>query len=132
MKVREYWASTACRIAKPVLTNLAARTLRLRMPVEKKPGTHQERFTHLEAFARLLTGLAPWLELGEEESAPWTALTLQALDSITDPASPDAGNFSEPGQPLVDAAFLAQALMRAPNAVWARSIQGSSTTSSGR
>ena len=37
-----------------------------------------------------------------------------AMDSATDPDSPDLMNFSEGGQPLVDAAFLAQAILRAP------------------
>ena len=118
MSERAYWTETACRIAKPVLSHLADRTLRLRMPVEKKPGTQQERFTHLEAFARLLVGLSPWLELGETASAPWAVLALRSLDAITDPSSPDVGPFAEEGQPLVDAAFLAQALLRAPNALW--------------
>ena len=31
---REYWAGVAARLAEPVLTNLAAGTLRARMPVE--------------------------------------------------------------------------------------------------
>ena len=35
-----------------------------------------------------------------------------------DPASPDFLNFHEGSQPLVDAAFLAHALLRAPNELW--------------
>ena len=35
-----------------------------------------------------------------------------------DPASPDALNFNVGRQPLVDAAFLAQAILRAPRALW--------------
>ncbi|MEI6493668.1 MAG: DUF2264 domain-containing protein [Verrucomicrobiota bacterium] len=118
MSERAYWTATACRIAGPVLTHLADRSLRLRMPVEKKPGTQTERFSHLEAFARLLVGLSPWLELGEIASAPWAVLARRSLDAITDLSSPDAGPFAEQGQPLVEAAFLAQALLRAPNALW--------------
>lgn len=115
---RDYWIATACKLAQPVLSNLANRTLRRNMPVEKKPGTSQERFTHFEALGRLLTGLAPWLELGEEASKPWAELVRQSLDAATDTASPDCCNFSEPGQVLVDAAFLSQAILRAPNALW--------------
>jgi len=115
---RAYWITTTERIAAPVLSHLAARTLRLQMPVEKRPGTNREHCTHLEAIGRLLAGMAPWLELGEPAAAPWTALARQSLDSITDPASPDVIDFSQQGQPLVDAAFLAQALLRAPNALW--------------
>ncbi len=36
----------------------------------------------------------------------------------TDPASPDRMNFSKGGQPLVDAAFLSQALLQAPEVLW--------------
>ncbi len=118
MTTREYWESTAARLAEPVLTHLADRTLRLDMPVEKKPGTRLERFAHLEAFGRLLAGLAPWLELAEVNSSPWADLARRGLDAITDPGSPDLGNFTEQGQPLVDAAFLAQALLRAPGTLW--------------
>jgi len=36
----------------------------------------------------------------------------------TDPASPDYLNFTQGDQPVVDAAFLAQAVLRAPNELW--------------
>ena len=116
LSTREYWISMASKLALPVLTNLANRTLHLNMPVEKKPDSSQERFTHLEALARLLTGLAPWIELGEDKQL--AELAREALDSATDPASPDLCNFRDPGQAVVDASFLAQALLRAPNALW--------------
>ncbi|MGH8023858.1 MAG: DUF2264 domain-containing protein, partial [Limisphaerales bacterium] len=45
-------------------------------------------------------------------------LTLASLDAATDPKSPDFMNFNHGGQPLVDAAFLAQGLLRAPSALW--------------
>ena len=115
---REYWISVAVRLAGPVLTNLANRTLKARMPVERKEsGVNAEYSTHLEALGRLLMGLAPWFELGEEESEPWRRLALEAMDAATDPASPDRCHFREPRQALVDAAFLCQALLRAPTAL---------------
>jgi len=88
------------------------------MPVEMKPGGEQDRFTHLEALGRLLTGLGPWFESADPEAAPWTEKTLAALDAATDPDSPDFCNFASGRQPVVDAAFLAQALLRAPKALW--------------
>ncbi len=115
---RDYWILTAEKLARPILHNLAAGTLRQQMPVEKDPSTHAEENTHLEAFARLLTGLAPWLELDEPASRPWRQLTHQSLAQATDPASPDFLNFTKGRQPLVDAAFLAQALLRAPKTLW--------------
>ena len=51
------------RLAEPVLTNLAAGTLRARMPVEEAEGAGRRSVTYLEAFGRLLAGIAPWLEL---------------------------------------------------------------------
>src|SRR5580765_2229570 len=60
---REQWLRYLHRLSDPVLTNLAGGTLRARMPVEQAEGADRKGVTHLEAFGRLLTGLAPWLEL---------------------------------------------------------------------
>lgn len=117
-RLRDEWAEVAVRLARPVLTNLAARTLRQNMPVEKPPGTDREVVTHLEALGRLLCGIAPWLECGDAEAKPWAALACEAIDAATDPTSPDRCNFGTHAQSLVDAAFLAQALLRAPVALW--------------
>lgn len=90
------------------------------MPVEEASGANRRGVTHLEAFGRLMAGIAPWLDLEvvpADELALQTryrALTTRALAQALDPASPDALNFTEGGQPLVDAAFLAQAVLRAP------------------
>jgi len=121
---RAYWVTTLNRIAAPVLENLTRRELRARMPVEERPGAKRAEVTHLEAFGRLLAGLAPWLGatgLAAEELAQQSKiLTLvhSALDAATDPQSPDYMNFTRGGQPLVDAAFLAQGLLRAPQVLW--------------
>ncbi len=124
---RAYWLSVLDRIAQPVLTHLAARRLKAEMPVESQPGCEAERalFTHLEALGRLLCGIAPWLELpglsGEEEQlrARYAELSRAAIDAATDPSSPDSMNFGQHGrQPVVDAAFLSHALLRAPRELW--------------
>ncbi len=117
---REYWVRVLTRMADPVLTNLAAGTLRARMPVEQAPGADRAGVTHLEALGRLLAGIAPWIELGRDdtpegrERARVAELARAGLARAVDPASPDAMNFTVGGQPLVDAAFLAQGLLRAP------------------
>ncbi|MNV78146.1 hypothetical protein D3C71_1716190 [compost metagenome] len=106
------------RIGHPVLDALSRRELKKQLPT----AFHNDRssFAHLEAFARLACGMAPWLELegleGEEEQfrARYAWLMLEAIDAATDPASPDYMDFQTEGQPLVDAAFLAHALVRAP------------------
>lgn len=114
---REVWIGHAKKLADPVLRTLAAGALRTRMPVEQAANADRRSVTHLEAFGRLLAGLAPWIE---STAAPeYGQLALQALDRSVDPASPDFMNFTRERQPLVDAAFLAQGLLRAPKTVLA-------------
>jgi hypothetical protein len=117
---RAVWIGLMRRIADPVLNNLAGGTLRQRMPVEQAAGaTNRPSVTHLEAAGRLMAGIAPWLELGADASeegrlrARYADLARQAVDKAVDPASPDFLNFTLNSQPLVDAAFLAQGLLRA-------------------
>jgi hypothetical protein len=88
------------------------------MPIEESPGANRSSFTHLEAFGRLLAGISPWLELGDPTTMTWAELAREGIEAITDPASPDFCNFAERGQPLVDAAFLVQGLLRAPTVLW--------------
>jgi len=123
---REYWVGLLHRVAEPVLVNLARGTLKRDMPVETS-GANAEarrRFTHLEAIGRLLAGIAPWLEVslpagGERDlQQRYRELARAAIHSATDPHSPDFLNFSEGDQPVVDCGFLAQALLRAPEALW--------------
>src|SRR6185503_13029813 len=47
----------------------------------------------------------------------YAELARTAIAHAVDPASPDYLNFTRERQPLVDAAFLAQALLRAPRAL---------------
>ncbi|MEO8564221.1 MAG: DUF2264 domain-containing protein, partial [bacterium] len=114
------------RIADPVLSALAGGTLRKTMPVELSATATVERreYAHLEAFGRLLAGIAPWLELGPDatpegrQRARLGELARAGLQRGTDPASPDFLNFTKGRQPLVDAAFLAHAIVRAPEQLW--------------
>ncbi|MEK3917508.1 DUF2264 domain-containing protein [Paenibacillus sp. FSL H7-0331] len=120
---RIYWIDTLSRIAQPVLYHLTNRQLKEKMPVEGKIDD-RPMYTHLEALARLLTGMAPWLETGSREGEEgrlrqhYADLARQAIDAGTDPSSPDFMNFSEGYQPIVDAAFLAHAILRAPGELW--------------
>ena len=125
---RDSWVAMLKKIGDPVLKNAAAGTLRANMPVEQKPGAGRENFTHLEAVGRLLCGMAPWLETADPETRSregideYAELARKAILQITDPLSPDACPFAwekeESSQPLVDAAFLAHAFLRAPKALW--------------
>jgi hypothetical protein len=121
---RAAWVRILRRLADPVLTSLANGTLKQRMPVEQAPNaSNRPAVTHLEALGRLLDGIAPWLELPADDTeegrlrAQYGELARRAIAGAVDPASPDFLNFTEHRQPLVDAAFLAQALLRAPRAL---------------
>lgn len=117
---RDTWTRILQRVAEPVLKHLAAGTLKSRMPVEQAAGANRQTVTHLEALGRLLAGIAPWLELAPDDTAEgrtrtrFADLARRALTQAVDPASPDFLNFTRERQPLVDAAFLAQGLLRAP------------------
>lgn len=121
---RDFWVGVTDKMARPVLESLARRELKSKMPVEEKPGANRRLFTHLEAFGRLLCGIAPWLALEnlpgseQERQREFIRLAQSSLDAATDPQSPDFLNFSTGSQPLVDTAFLAQGIMRAPKVLW--------------
>jgi hypothetical protein len=122
---RSYWCTIAQRLAGPLLIALAERRLKVAMPVESHPSSKDRpQYTYLEGFGRLLAGIAPWLELGANETAEGAerarlaTLARAGMDAATDPASPDFMNFAKGRQPLVDAAFLAQAMLRAPTELW--------------
>ena len=117
---RKFWLDAMLRIASPTLENLARGELNQALPRT----FHADRaaFACLEAFGRTAQGIAPWLELeglqGEEaeRQAKYRLLMRACLDKATDPASSDFMNFGTEGaQPLVDAAFLSHAILRAPN-----------------
>lgn len=120
---REYAVKTLDRIAGPVMRSLAEGKLKERLPLDKGDESRRD-FTCLEAFGRTLSGIAPWLALGPDETpegilrAEYISLADKALVAATDPASPDKMNFSHGGQPLVDAAFLALGMLRAPVQLW--------------
>ncbi len=126
---RAQWLAIVERVSQPVLEAISQQKLRATMPVEAADGQAEARSksTHLEAVGRLLSGLAPWLE-GDPGNNPdeealrsryreWARL---AIRCGTDPQSPDHLNFGTNRQSVVDAAFLALAVIRAPNELWAK------------
>lgn len=122
---RDYWLQTLLRVARPVLAAGAEGRLQATMPVEAAAGQQANRanVSALEALGRTVAGLAPWLEhpadAGEQAAQQhYRDLTRQALAHAVDPQSPGFLNFTKGGQPLVDAAFLAHGLLRAPTQLW--------------
>jgi len=63
---RTYWLQTMLKIAEPVLANLAEGRLAASLPAEGPPD--RQLYAPLEAFARTLAGIAPWLESGTEDA----------------------------------------------------------------
>ena len=126
LKERAYLINELQKIADPVLSALSQNKLRKEMPVEAIAGQEADRknYTYLEAFGRLAAGMAPWLELGSNNTdegklrEKYILLVRKCLHNATDPQSLDFMNFTKGSQPVVDAAFLAQALLRAPKQLW--------------
>lgn len=94
---RSYWASLAYRIAAPVLRDMSRGELARNMQVEISPtwDGRDRRVTYMEAFGRLMDGIAPWLALPDddtEEGRRRKQLREWALASYAhavDPRSPD-------------------------------------------
>ncbi len=123
---RAYWVNTLTRITAPVMESLSQERLKVQMPVEAFSNTHEGRkkVTYLEAFGRSMAGLAPWLELGPDDTSEgkirtrFIKLATVSIRNAVNPTSLDYMNFTEGSQPLVDAAFLAHALLRSPKQLW--------------
>ncbi|MDE6371091.1 MAG: DUF2264 domain-containing protein [Duncaniella sp.] len=123
---RAYWAETAYRLAEPILSNMARGTLQKEMQVEVSPtwDGRNRKVAYMEAFGRLMAGIAPWLSLPDddtEESKMRSQLREWALAAYTnavDPDSPDYLLWSGEGQALVDAAYIAESFLRAYDTLW--------------
>ena len=124
---REYWVNLLYKISSPVILNLAKGTLKVNMPVEVPPGQKIDFYrktTYLEAVGRTMAGVAPWLALPDDDTKEGkmrkelrTAL-LKGIANAVNPSNPDYLNFREESQPIVDAAYMAQAFLRARKALW--------------
>lgn len=127
MSDRKFWLETMFKIIDPVLKNLSQQKLKVKLPAAGEAG--RSKFSYLEAFGRTLSGAAPWLELNskvvdlaEDERKSlekYTELARKSIKNAVDPESKDYMVFSDQiRQPLVDTAFLAQAVIRAPQELW--------------
>lgn len=123
---RSYWVNTLYKIAYPVIHHLAEGTLSKSMPLEQGPNYNLQvkKVSYLEAVGRTMAGVAPWLALPDDDSREgrmrkqMRSELLKGLANAVDPASPDCLNFATENQPIVDAAYVAQAFLRAPRALW--------------
>lgn len=114
------------RMAAPVLSNMSRGELQKNMQVELSPtwDGRDKRVTYMECFGRLMAGLAPWLSLPDDDTTEgrqrkqlreWA---LQSYAQAVDPASPDYLLWRKEGQPLVDAAYVAESFLRGYDALW--------------
>ncbi|WP_294546742.1 DUF2264 domain-containing protein [uncultured Bacteroides sp.] len=128
---REYWVKEMIKMVDPIYTNLSQNTLRKNMPVETtagiNTGSDREGVTHLEALGRSFCGISAWLNLPPDNTeegklrAKYTDLVVKSIANAVNPESPDYLSFSGPGrQPLVDAGFFAEGLLRSKDQIWTK------------
>ena len=126
---RGYWVESMIKIIDPLYTNLSQNTLRKNMPVETHDGLNngntRKNVTHLEALGRSFCGISSWLNLPADDTkegklrAKYADLVIKSIANAVNPESPDYLRFDGPGgQPLVDAAFFAQGLLRSKDQIW--------------
>lgn len=123
---REIWAGILYQMAAPVLSNMSEGKLQENMLVELSPtwDGRDKRVTYMECFGRLMAGLAPWLSLPDDDTAEgiqrkqlreWA---LKSYAQSVDPESKDYLLWRKEGQPLVDAAYIAESFLRGYDALW--------------
>ena len=123
---RELWARVLYQMAAPVLSNMSEGKLQENMLVELSPtwDGRDKRVTYMECFGRLMAGLAPWLSLPDDDTAEgkqrkqlreWA---LKSYAQSVDPESKDYLLWRKEGQPLVDAAYIAESFLRGYDALW--------------
>lgn len=123
---REYWCDLMYRMAAPVLSNMSEGKLQQEMQVEVSPrwDGRDKAVTYMEAFGRLMSGVAPWLALPDDDTAEgkqrkqlreWA---LKSYAHAVNPESPDYLLWRKEGQPLVDAAYIANSFLRAYDQLW--------------
>jgi hypothetical protein len=123
---RQYWLDLLHKISVPVLSNMSREELVKNMELELSPAWdgRSKTVSYMEAFGRLMAGLAPWLALpedGTEEGKLRRQLLLWALKSYANAVNPNSPDYLEWGremQLLVDAAYIASSFLRAPKQLW--------------
>lgn len=130
---REVWVDIMYQMAEPVMKNMAEGKLQQVMDttggnknLELSPtwDNRNKRVAYMEAFGRLLAGLAPWLNLPDDdtpESAKRKQLrewTRKAIINAVDPNSPDRLGWESGGQTLVDGAYVVEGLYRGYDSLW--------------
>ena len=124
---RQQWVDLCYRIADPVLENMSKGELQKNMQLELSPtwDGRDKRVAYMETFGRLMAGISPWLALPDDDTEEgkmrkqireWAVLSYK---NAVDPDSPDFLLWeTKSTQRLVDAAYIAESFLRAPEATW--------------
>ena len=128
---REYWCSILYTMAQPILEPMSEGRLQQAMTTENgnlelSPtwDGRNKKVAYMEAFGRLMAGVAPWLALPDDDSAEGKqrhqlrVWALKAYANAVDPSSPDYLGWTSGGQTLVDGAYVAESFLRAWDALW--------------
>ncbi|WP_370526873.1 DUF2264 domain-containing protein [Bacteroides sp. 51] len=124
---RQYWVRTLIKIADPVISNLSKDQLKKNIPVGRSSSalaSSREFVTHMESVGRTIAGIAPWLELGPDNTpegklrGKYIQMTCEALANSVNPEANDYFNSTATRQILVNSAFLIQGLLQSPTQLW--------------
>ncbi len=108
--------AAAERLVLPFVMAADTADLHRAMPIEtaETPEPDSKSGAPLEALARTLCGMAPAIEAGVIPADPWIRL----LSAAVDPVHPGYLGKTSARRILVESAFLALALRRAPEKIW--------------
>lgn len=123
---RAYWVNQLYKMSAPILSNMSRGELKKNMVVEYSPtwDGRNKNVAYMEAFGRLIAGVAPWLNLPDDNTTEgkqrkqirdWALLSYA---NAVNPDSPDYLLWEGSNQVLVDAAYIANSFIRAPKALW--------------
>lgn len=125
---REYWIMLLDKMASPILMPMSQGKLREVFKPAYSPtwDGRNNQVAYMEAFGRLIAGIAPFLNLEDDETGEsilrkrLRTAVHRSLAHAVDPQSPDYLFWGTPEsrQPLVDAAYIAEALLLAPEKLW--------------
>ena len=121
---RQFCLQEMDKMVRPVIQSLAHDSLRINMPqvtsihIDNKE--HRIKVQYVEVLGRVLSGIAPWLQLEGGDAAEvalrkqYRTWVIQGLKNSLDSNAKDFMNYDIGGQQLVDASYVALAFIRAP------------------
>lgn len=123
---RKNWCDILTSMALPVLSNMSKGVLHQQMTIEIGPTWDKRDINigYLECFARLMSGLSPWLSLPDDKSDEGRLrnkllnLSLDCYKNAVDPSNADYLKWEGHSQVLVECAYIAESFLRAYDSLW--------------